>query len=65
MKKLLKYAAAAMIGAIGYGVYLRCDIDNGDVVYENDDMYVTSSPSKSFGWSYAEVRWKRPIEKED
>ena len=65
MKNLLKYAVVAMIGAISYGVCLRRDVNNGDVVYENDDMYVTSSSSKSYGWSYAEVHWKKPIEKED
>ena len=65
MKKLLMYSAVAMIGAIGYGVCLLCDVNNGDVVYENDDMYVISSSNKSYGWSYAEVHWKKPIEKED
>ena len=65
MKNVLKYAVAAIFGAFCYGVCVCRDVDSGNVVYENDEMYVKSSPSKSHGWSYAEVHWKNPVENDD
>lgn len=61
MKNVLTAAGLMMAGWIVGTVIIGRDIDKGDVVYENDDMYVKATESKSRGWSFAEVHWKKPV----
>ena len=46
MKNLLKYVVVGAIGAIVSQVIINRDVENGDVVYEDDDMYVKTSKNK-------------------
>lgn len=64
MKNLLKYVAAGVIGGIVLQVIISMDVENGDVVYEDDDMYVKTSKSRTYGYSSARVNWKH-TNKED
>lgn len=64
MKNLLKYVAAGVIGSIVSQMITNMDVENGDVVYEDDDMYVKTSKSRTCGYSFARVNWKH-ANKED
>ena len=57
-----KIALGALGGFIACTVMLGRDVDKGDVVYENDDIYVKADKSKSYGWSWARVNYKHPTE---
>lgn len=58
MKNLLKYVAVGAIGAIVGQIIINRDVENGDLVYEDDDMYVKTSKSRTYGYSLARVNWK-------
>ena len=64
MKNLLKYVVVGAIGAIVGQMVINRDVENGDVVYEDDDMYVKTSKSRTCGYSFARVNWKN-ADKED
>ena len=64
MKNLLKYVVVGAIGAIVSQVIINRDVENGDVVHEDDDMYVKTSKSRTYGYSFARVNWKH-ADKED
>ena len=60
MKNLGKLAVAFVLGMGTCGVIILSDMDNGEVVHEDDNMYVKASKDKSTGWSFARVNWKKP-----
>ena len=60
MKNLGKLAVAFVLGMATCGVFIMSDLDNGEVVHEDDNMYVKDSKNKSTGWSFARVNWKKP-----
>lgn len=60
MKDLAKMIGVFVAGMVTYGVLLNKDIDKGDIVHEDDDMYVKACKSKSIGYSLARVHWKNP-----
>lgn len=60
MKNLGKLAVAYVLGMFTYGVIIISDLDNGEVVHEDSNMYVKASKDRSSGWSFARVNWKKP-----
>lgn len=60
MKNLLTLSGVFVLGWFTGMVMVSQDVENGDVVVENDDMYVTAAKSKSHGWSHARVNYKKP-----
>ena len=60
MKNLGKLAVAYVLGMFTYGVIIMSDLNNGEVVHEDDNMYVKASKDRSSGWSFARVNWKKP-----
>ena len=64
MDSMIKIVGGFLLGAVTVSYILGNDVDNGDVVYEDDNMYVKAAKSKSYGYSLARVNWKKPV-KED
>lgn len=62
MDSMIKIVGGFLLGAVTVAYILGNDVENGDIVYENDDMYVTAAKSKSYGYSLARVNWKKPVE---
>lgn len=60
MKNLFKYATIFTAGFIGGTVYITLEVDKGEVIHEDDDIYVTAAKDKSSGYSYARVNYKHP-----
>ena len=60
MKNLGKLAVAYVLGMFTYGVIIMSDLNNGEVIHEDDNMYVKASKDRSSGWSFARVNWKKP-----
>lgn len=64
MKGMIKTIGIFLAGMIANSYIIGKSVDDGDVVYEDDNMYVTAAKGKSYGYSFARVNWKNPI-KED
>lgn len=64
MKGIIKTMGIFFVGMIVGGRIIDKSVDDGDVVYEDDNMYVTAAKGKSYGYSFARVNWKKPV-KED
>lgn len=60
MKNLGKLAVAFVLGMVTCDMMIMSNLDNGEVVHEDDNMYVKASKSRSAGWSFARVNWKKP-----
>lgn len=60
MGKLFKYAMIFTAGMIAGNVIIQMDVEQGEVIHEDKDIYVTASKSKSSGWSHARVNYKKP-----
>ena len=62
MGKLLKVAGIFMGGWL-FGAWIQQQsIEDGDVVYNDEKMYVKASKDKNLGYSYAKVVYKNPEE---
>lgn len=60
MSKLFKYGAAFMAGVI-YSVYVESkNINDGEVIYDGEDFYVTAAKCNKSGYSDARVNYKKP-----
>ena len=60
MGKLLKYGAAFMAG-VAYSVYVESNnINDGEVIYDGEDFYVTAAKCNTSGDSEARVNYKKP-----
>lgn len=60
MKNLGKLAVAFVLGMVTCDMMIMSNLDNGEVVHEDDNMYVKASKNRSTGWSFARVNWKKP-----
>ena len=61
MKNLFRTLGLLAAGMVVGKVLTDRNVEEGDVVYENDDMYVRASNNKSGGYSDAKVIYKKPI----
>lgn len=60
MSKLVK-AAGLFIGGWLFGAYVQNqDIESGEVIHNDKEMYVKASKNKSMGYSLAKVVYKNP-----
>lgn len=59
MNDLLKGTILFVGGMIALNALRAYSVGTGEVVYENDDMYVRAAKDKSHGYSWAEVHYKR------
>lgn len=60
MSKLLKYGAVFMAGVV-YSVMMDTkNINDGEVIYDGEDFYVTAAKNRSNGISAARVNYKKP-----
>lgn len=64
MKGIIKTVGIFLVGWIAGTCINNKDVEDGDVVYEDDNMYVKAAKSKTYGYSLARVNWKKPV-KED
>ena len=59
MKSIIKTMGIFLAGMFAGAYVIEKSVNNGDVVYEDDDMFVTAAESKSYGYSFARVNWKK------
>ena len=50
----------AIAGFVVASLSVSKNVDNGKVVYENDDMYVRAAENRDNGYSWAKVHYKKP-----
>ena len=55
-----KVAMGVIAGFVVASLSVSKNVDNGTVVYENDDMYVRASENRDNGYSWAKVHYKKP-----
>ena len=60
MNNVLKTVGIFAGGFLAGMIFVGKAADDGEVVYDGDDMYVKAEESKKCGWSYAKVVWKNP-----
>ena len=60
MKNLFKTAAVFVGGIIAGLVWYETRTNDGEVVYENDDMFIRADKSVTSGQSWAKVFYKNP-----
>lgn len=55
-----KVAMGAIAGFVTATLIVSNNVNNGKVVYENDDMYVRAAENRDDGYSWAKVHYKKP-----
>lgn len=63
MKNILKTIGIFAGGMFAGAVMLIASVDDSNVIYNDDEKYITASQNKSGGWSIARIVYKNPVEK--
>ena len=60
MKNIL-IGVGLFVGGMYAATYIHGScVEDGDVIYNDDEKYVKAAKSKTGGWSLAKVVWKNP-----
>ena len=65
MNDLLKGVLLVGLGCVLQRNWTSNDIEKGDVIHEDENIYVKAEKDKRYGYSRARVHYKKPIQNEE
>lgn len=62
VKAVAIFTVGAIVGEKSFRSTMHKEIDEGDVIHNDDNVYIKASKDRRIGYSYARVHYKEPVD---